>query len=100
PARGRHHGRAGLPVGLLWIDAHADMNTPETSPSGNIHGMPLAVCLGYGAKELGEISGEAPGRAARHVAILGARDLDKEERRIVKESGVRVFTMSEIDERG
>ena len=90
----------GLPVGLLWIDAHADMNTPETSPSGNIHGMPLAVCLGHGAKELVEIAGDAPALSAQHVAILGARDLDKEERRLVKESGVRVYTMSEIDERG
>jgi arginase len=87
-------------VWLLWIDAHADMNTPETSPSGNIHGMPLAVCLGYGIKELVEIAGDAPALLAKHVAILGARDLDKEERRLVKESGVRVFTMSEIDERG
>ena len=95
-----HQRRRGLPVGLLWIDAHADMNTPETSPSGNIHGMPLAVCLGQGAKELTEIAGGPPAVLAQHVAILGARDLDREERRFVKEWGVRVFTMSELDERG
>lgn len=90
----------GETVGVIWVDAHADMNTPETSPSGNIHGMPLAVCLGMGAPELVAIAGGSPAVEARHVSIVGARDLDAEERRIVRASGVRVFTMSEIDERG
>ena len=99
-AQAIHHRRRGLPVGLVWMDAHADMNTPETSPSGNVHGMPLSVLLGRGAKALTELSGEAPAVLAEHVAIVGARDLDREERRLVRESGVRVFTMAEIDERG
>lgn len=94
------HGRKGLPVGLLWIDAHGDMNTPETSPSGNIHGMPLAVCLGRGPRSLVEIAGGSPALDPAHVALLGVRDLDAEERRLVKASGVRAYTMAEIDERG
>ena len=94
------HRRRGEAVGVVWIDAHADMNTPETSPSGNIHGMPLAVCLGQGAPELVGLAGERPALDARHVAIVGARDLDATERELVRRSGVRVFTMSEIDERG
>jgi arginase len=99
-AQALHWGERGLPVGLVWVDAHADMNTPETSPSGNIHGMPLAVLLGLGPSELTSIAGDRPALSAANVSIVGARDLDREERRIVKESGVRVFTMSEIDERG
>jgi arginase len=99
-AQAIHWRRKGLPVGLIWVDAHADMNTPETSPSGNIHGMPLAVLLGLGAPELTAVAEGGPALLARHVSVFGARDLDREERRIVKASGVRVFTMSEIDERG
>jgi arginase len=95
-----HHRRAGLPVGLIWVDAHADMNTPESSPSGNIHGMPLAVCLGKGPPELTGLAGGPAALDARHVSIVGARDLDGEEREIVRRSGVRCYTMSEIDERG
>jgi arginase len=94
------HRRRGLPIGLIWIDAHADMNTPDSSPSGNIHGMPLAVALGMGVPALVEVSGDRPSVDARHVSIVGARDLDGPEREIVRRSGVRVFTMSEIDERG
>jgi arginase len=99
-AQALHHRERGRPVGLVWVDAHADMNTPETTPSGNIHGMPLAVCLGFGAKPLVELAGDRPALDARHVAIVGARDLDRAERDVVRRSGVRVFTMSEIDERG
>jgi arginase len=95
-----HRETANLPVGLVWVDAHADMNTPESTPSGNIHGMPLAVSLGYGAKTLVELAGDRPALDASHVSIVGARDLDREEREVVRRSGVRVFTMSEIDERG
>jgi len=94
------HRRRGKEVGVIWVDAHADMNTPQSSPSGNIHGMPLAVCLGQGAPELVALAGERPALDARHVAIVGARDLDASERDVVRRSGVRVFTMSEIDERG
>jgi arginase len=99
-AQAMHHRAKGQPVGLVWVDAHADMNTPDTSPSGNIHGMPLAVCLGMGEPSLVAIAGDRPALDARHVSIVGARDLDRSERDVVKRSGVRVFTMSEIDERG
>ncbi|HUP00480.1 MAG TPA: arginase [Gemmatimonadota bacterium] len=87
-------------VGLLWFDAHADMNTPETTPSGNIHGMPLAASLGYGDPELTGIEGFEPKVRWDKVALIGARDVDAAERPLVKESGIRVFTMREIDEQG
>jgi arginase len=87
-------------IGYLWIDAHGDMNTPESSPSGNVHGMPLAALIGYGAPELVELLGYKPKVEPRNVAIVGVRDLDGKERRLVKESGVHAFTMRDIDERG
>ena len=87
-------------IGYLWLDAHADMNTPESSPSGNVHGMPLAALMGYGAPELVGLLGYQPKVEARHVALVGVRDLDARERRLVKESGVHAFTMRDIDERG
>jgi arginase len=87
-------------VGYLWLDAHGDMNTPESSPSGNIHGMPLAAIIGYGAPELVELLGYKPKVEPRNVALVGVRDLDSKERRLIKESGVHVFTMRDIDERG
>jgi arginase len=99
-AQAIHQRAQGRSVGVVWIDAHADMNTPETSPSGNIHGMPLGVCLGSGARELVALAGGVPALDARHVALVGVRDLDAEERRLVRESGVRCYTMSEIDARG
>jgi arginase len=92
--------RRGQSVGLIWFDAHADMNTPETSPSGNIHGMPLAALLGRGAAELTGIGGFAPKLDPRHCAHIGARDVDPGERELIRELGVRFFTMREIDERG
>ena len=94
-----HHGR-NEPVGLIWFDAHADMNTPETSPSGNIHGMPLAVLLGYGAPELTRLDGFAPKLDPRYCAHIGARDIDPGERELIRRLGMRFFTMREIDERG
>jgi arginase len=87
-------------VGLIWFDAHADMNTPETTPSGNIHGMPLAALLGYGAPELTNIAGFAPKLDPTLCAHIGARDLDQGERELIRELGLRFFTMREIDERG
>jgi len=87
-------------IGYLWLDAHGDMNTPESSPSGNVHGMPLAALIGYGAPELVELLGYKPKIEPRNVAIVGVRDLDAKERRLVKESGVHAFTMRDIDERG
>ncbi len=87
-------------IGMIWLDAHADMNTPESSPSGNIHGMPLAAIMGFGPRELTELSTAKPMVHPRNVALVGVRDLDAKERRHIKESGVHVFTMREVDERG
>jgi arginase len=90
----------GEKIGLIWIDAHADMNTPESSPSGNVHGMPLACCLGRGPRELTEIFDYAPKVEGRNIALIGIRDVDAKERELVRESGVTAFTMRDIDERG
>jgi arginase len=87
-------------IGCLWLDAHGDMNTPDSSPSGNVHGMPLAAVIGYGAPELVELLGYKPKVEPRNVSIVGVRDLDAKERRLVKDSGVHAFTMRDIDERG
>lgn len=89
-------------VGLIWFDAHADINTPATSLTGNIHGMPLAVLLGKGDSELTGIGGFSPKLNPEFLAHIGARDLDKGERRTVHEMGLReqFFTMSDIDRRG
>lgn len=87
-------------AGLIWFDAHADMNTPETSPSGNIHGMPLAVVLGFGAPELTNLAGFAPKLDPALCVHVGARDIDREERKLVSKLGIRFMTMREIDERG
>jgi arginase len=87
-------------AGLIWFDAHADMNTPETSPSGNIHGMPLAVLLGYGAPELTNVANFAPKLDPALCVHIGARDIDRDERELVAKLGIRFMTMREIDERG
>ena len=89
-------------VGLIWFDAHADINTPETSTSGNIHGMPLAAILGKGPDDLTGIEGFAPKLKPEYLAHVGARDIDPGERRTVHELGLRdnFFTMSDIDRRG
>ncbi|MGA2436106.1 MAG: arginase [Bryobacteraceae bacterium] len=87
-------------IGLLWIDAHADMNTPESSPSGNVHGMPLAAIVGMGAKKLTHLCGFAPMVDPKNVALVGIRDVDALEKSHVLDSGVRAFTMRDIDERG
>jgi arginase len=89
----------GETLGLLWVDAHADMNTPETSPSGNVHGMPLAACLGWGPDDLVSIAG-GPSVQPGNVALIGIRDLDGREREQVRRSGVLAYTMSDIDRRG
>ncbi len=94
------HRKSNNRIGLIWVDAHADMNLPETSPSGNIHGMPLAVLLGKGDPALTALNGERPSLVPGNVTIIGARDIDEAEKKIVRQSGVRVFTMAEIDERG
>jgi arginase len=90
----------GKKVGLLWVDAHGDINTPETSPSGNIHGMPLAALLGFGPGELTQIATPDPKVDAANVALIGIRSLDAGEKKRLKETGVQVFTMSDIDRHG
>jgi arginase len=96
----RHFHRRGERLGLIWIDAHTDMNTPESSPSGNVHGMPLACCIGEGPKELTGIFGYSPKVDPANVALVGIRSVDGQERETVQHSGVRAFTMRDIDERG
>ena len=96
----RHHKARGERVGVIWVDAHTDMNTPDSSPSGNIHGMPLAALLGHGPSSLTGLSGSTPALRPEDVAIIGARDVDSTEIPLVKETGVRVYTMSELDSRG
>lgn len=88
------------PAGVIWVDAHGDFNTDKTSPSGNIHGMPLAVLLGQGTPELTLLGRPQPKIEPRDVVLIGIRDLDTEERRRLKESGIKVYTMRDIDERG
>lgn len=87
-------------LGLIWIDAHADFNTPETSPSGNIHGMPLAVLTGRGDARLTAIGTRIPLIHPEHVALVGVRDLDPLERMALRESGILTFTMYDIDRHG
>jgi arginase len=97
-----HFRAQGEDIGLIWFDAHADINTPATSSSGNIHGMPLAALLGYGNEELVGIEGFSPKIKKEHIAHVGARDLDAGERSVIHELGLRdqFFTMSDIDKRG
>jgi arginase len=95
-----HFRKEKKQIGYLWLDAHGDMNTPESSPSGNVHGMPLAAIMGYGASELVDLLGFKPKAEPGNIVIVGARDLDAQERKIVKKSGIHVFTMRDIDERG
>jgi arginase len=87
-------------VGLIWLDAHADMNTPDSSPSGNVHGMPLACIVGMGPSELTDLFGYRPKVEPRNTVIVGLRDVDQLEKPHVRDSGVRAFTMRDIDERG
>ncbi len=88
------------PVGLLWIDAHGDANTPETSPSGNIHGMPLAALLGLGAAALVDLGRPGPKVAFDRAALIGLRDLDAGERHLLRAHDVAAFTMTDVDEFG
>jgi arginase len=96
---GRHFRRDGRAIGLIWLDAHADMNTPESSPSGNIHGMPLACLIGMGPPELVDLGGYRPKVAPQNAVIVGLRDVDQTEKPWVRASGVHAFTMRDIDER-
>ncbi|MCL5267884.1 MAG: arginase [Bacteroidetes bacterium] len=89
-----------LRLGVIWIDAHADMNTQETTPSGNIHGMPLAAVLGEGARELTTIGGDFRKVDPMNAALIGVRNIDKAEKEIVKRTGIAHYTMSDIDKYG
>ncbi|MDN4495229.1 arginase [Ureibacillus aquaedulcis] len=87
-------------LGVIWYDAHADLNTPATSPSGNIHGMPLAVSIGLGDERLVTIGGPAPKIKPGNIIIIGARSVDPGERDLIREKGIKVYTMHEIDRMG
>ena len=87
-------------LGVIWYDAHGDLNTAETSPSGNIHGMPLAVCLGIGHPDLINIAGYSPKVNPENIIIIGARSLDDGEKKLIREKGIRVYTMHEVDRMG
>ena len=87
-------------LGVIWFDAHADLNTPETTPSGNIHGMPLAVSMGIGHKRLVQIRNNGPKIKAENIIIIGARSVDPGERELIREQGIKVYTMHEIDRLG
>lgn len=97
-----HYRNFGDEIGLIWFDAHADINTPETSPSGNIHGMPLAAILGHGNPDLTGLCGFSPKLNPKYLAHVGARDVDEGERMQIEKLGLRdnFFTMSDIDSRG
>ena len=92
--------RQGKPLGLIWVDAHGDMNTPASSLSGNVHGMPLASLLGPEPAELSRIGGYSPKVLPEHTVLIGIRNLDAREKEIVRASGVHVFTMKDIDRSG
>ena len=92
----RREGR----IGVIWVDAHGDMNTPATSGSGNVHGMPLASLLGPEPAELSRIGGFSPKVLPQHTVLIGIRNLDEREKEIVRSAGVRVFTMKDIDRAG
>ena len=93
---GKHYDN----LGVIWFDAHADINTPETTPSGNIHGMPLAVSLGLGHERLVNIANYSPKIKKENIIIIGARSIDEGERALIKQLGIKVYTMHEIDRLG
>jgi arginase len=97
---GRRFRERGQRLGLLWFDAHGDMNTPASTNSGNVHGMSLAHLLGLGDERLASVGGFRGKVRAENVSLIGVRDLDAREKKLVAESGVNVFTMKDIDRRG
>lgn len=94
------HRQQNNNIGLIWFDAHGDMNSPGSSPSGNIHGMPLAVLLGQGDSDLCGIGGKQASVMAKNVALVGIREIDKGEREAIHAAGINVWTMRDIDEQG
>ena len=99
-AAAMHLRKNNKPLGLIWIDAHADMNNPTSTESGNVHGMPLAALLGTGPAELTHFAGPAPAVSAKHTVLVGIRNLDEVEKQIVRGSKVHAFTMKEVDRLG
>jgi len=99
-ATAAHLRRTDGRLGLIWVDAHGDMNTPATSSSGNVHGMPLAALLGQDPPELSGIGGFTPKVLAAHTALIGIRNLDEREKEVVRAAGVHVYTMKDIDRNG
>jgi arginase len=95
-----HHRSRKERIGLLWIDAHSDLNTPETSPSGNVHGMPLAAIMGLGPTALAELGGPGAKVRPENVALVGIRAVDEREKQNIRAAGVHVYTMADIDRRG
>lgn len=96
----RFYAKRDKKAGLIWFDAHGDANTPETTPSGNIHGMPMAVAMGLGTKELVELAGQVPMIESARAAIVGLRDVDENEKANVQATGIGAYTMRDIDARG
>jgi arginase len=90
----------GERLGLIWLDAHSDFNTPETSLTGNVHGMPVAHLLGHGDKAMSTLAKPSPAIRAEHMVFVGLRDVDAAERKAIHEQGILAFTMRDIDERG
>jgi len=99
-AAAAHLRQQGQPLGLIWVDAHGDKNNPASSESGNVHGMPLAALLGAEPAELAHFAGPGPAVAAKHTVLVGIRNLDEVEKKIVRASNVQVFTMKEVDRLG
>lgn len=99
-ASAAHTRAAGKPLGLLWIDAHGDMNTPASTPSGNVHGMPLAALLGNEPEELATIGRQRPAVRPDRTVLIGIRDLDPLEKTQIRASRVHVFTMQDVDKHG
>jgi len=95
-----HFKKQQQKIGVIWFDAHGDMNVPESSPSGNVHGMPLAHLLGYGDKDLSSIQDVCPALDPSKVVLIGLRDIDADEREFINRSGVTAFTMRDIDQLG
>jgi len=95
-----HYRKQNQQIGIIWLDAHTDINTPETSPSGNVHGMPLAALLGYGPKELTHLAGFSPKISPQNTVIIGVRSVDPGERELIRSLGIAVYTMADVDEKG
>lgn len=96
----RYFRKENQRIGVVWVDAHGDMNTHETTPTGNIHGMPFAAVLGRGSAELVQVGGDFPKVLPQHAVLVGARNLDRKERGLILDAGISVFTMEDIDRRG